>query len=75
MRLIRFGEKGKEIPGLWKNGNIVNLRDHFPDIPDIGERFFGKGGWKKLQISMNPGQAMDVRLGAPIASPSKIICL
>ena len=75
MRLIRFGEKDKEIPGLWKNGNIVNLRSHFPDIPDIGERFFREGWLKKIADITDPGQAMSVRLGAPIASPSKIICL
>jgi 2-keto-4-pentenoate hydratase/2-oxohepta-3-ene-1,7-dioic acid hydratase in catechol pathway len=75
MRLIRFGEKGKEIPGLWKNGNIVNLRDHFSDIPDIGERFFREGWLEKITDINDPGQAITVRMGAPIASPSKIICL
>jgi len=36
LRLIRFGELGKEQPGLMKNGAIVDLRELFPEIPDIG---------------------------------------
>jgi len=36
LRLIRFGELGKERPGLMKNGAIVDLRELFPEIPDIG---------------------------------------
>jgi len=75
MKLIRFGEKGKEIPGLWKDGRIVNLQTHFPNIPDIGQPFFQDGWLEKIAKIDDPGQEMTVRLGAPIAAPSKIICL
>ena len=43
MRLIRFGEKGRETPGLWKDGKIVDLRAKYPEIPDISEAFFRDG--------------------------------
>ena len=45
MKLIRFGAKGKERPGLLnKNNTIVDLKRLFPEIPDIGEEFF-RNGW------------------------------
>jgi 2,4-diketo-3-deoxy-L-fuconate hydrolase len=75
MRLIRFGEKGKERPGLLKEGRIVDLRKHFPDMPDIGYHFF-RGGWlAKISRVTDEGMEMDVRLGSPVHWPSKIICI
>jgi len=75
MRLIRFGDAGMEKPGLLKAGRIVDLRKHFPDIPDIGEDFF-VGGWLKKTAALSaPGETMAVRLGPPVHRPSKIICL
>jgi 2-keto-4-pentenoate hydratase/2-oxohepta-3-ene-1,7-dioic acid hydratase in catechol pathway len=75
MRLIRFGEKGIERPGLLQSDGIVDLAAHFPDIPDIGEAFFGRGWMNRLAALNLPGQRFDGRLGAPVAKPSKIICL
>ena len=40
MKLIRFGEKGNEKPGLLKGDRVVDLTKIFTDIPDIGETFF-----------------------------------
>ncbi|WP_373499720.1 fumarylacetoacetate hydrolase family protein [Desulfococcus sp.] len=75
MRLIRFGEHGRERPGLLKAGGIVDLRACFPDIPDIGEDFFA-GGWAARAAGItDPGQPTAARLGPPIRRPSKIICL
>jgi 2-keto-4-pentenoate hydratase/2-oxohepta-3-ene-1,7-dioic acid hydratase in catechol pathway len=75
MRLIRFGTAGREKPGLWQAGKIVDLRGIFPDIPDIGERFFSDGWLRRIEKIKDPGQKLDVRLGCPINRPSKIICL
>jgi len=75
MRLIRFGEKGNERPGLLKTGRIVDLRKHFPDIPDIGWPFFRDGWLAAVGRVTDPGVEMDVRLGCPVHRPSKIICL
>lgn len=75
MRLIRFGEKGFERPGLWRDGRIVDLRVHWPDIPDIGEAFFREGWLTKVARLEDPGRRLDVRLGSPVFRPSKIICL
>lgn len=75
MRLIRYGEKGKEMPGLLKDGKIVDLKRIFPEIPDISETFFRDGWMEKLAEVSDSGQEMDVRLGCPILRPSKLICL
>ena len=75
MRLIRFGAAGREKPGLWQAGKIVDLRAIFPEIPDVGERFFTEGWLQRIDKIKDPGQALDVRLGCPISRPSKIICL
>jgi 2-keto-4-pentenoate hydratase/2-oxohepta-3-ene-1,7-dioic acid hydratase in catechol pathway len=75
MKLVRFGEKGKEKPGLYKDGNIVDLRKLFPEIPDIGERFFRENWLEKIAGVEEPGQKIKDRIGCPIHKPSKIICL
>ncbi|MGE5256213.1 MAG: fumarylacetoacetate hydrolase family protein [Hyphomicrobiales bacterium] len=75
MRLIRFGPRGQERPGLWKDGRIVDLSSHFPGIPDIGEEFFREGWIEKVARVQDPGSPREVRLGCPVARPTKIICL
>jgi 2,4-didehydro-3-deoxy-L-rhamnonate hydrolase len=75
MKLVRFGEKGKEKPGLWKDGNIVDLKKIFPEIPDIGEVFFRQNWPEKITEINDPGQTLKDRIGCPIYAPSKIICL
>lgn len=75
MRLVRFGQKGKEKPGLWKAGNIVDLTKIFPRIPDIGEAFFQEDWLAKVSRVTDPGQKSQERLGCPVVRPSKIICL
>jgi 2-keto-4-pentenoate hydratase/2-oxohepta-3-ene-1,7-dioic acid hydratase in catechol pathway len=75
MRLVRFGPRGQEKPGIWRDGRIVDLRHFFPDIPDIGEPFFRDGWLERIAGIDDPGAAMDARLGCPVVRPSKIICL
>jgi 2-keto-4-pentenoate hydratase/2-oxohepta-3-ene-1,7-dioic acid hydratase in catechol pathway len=60
---------------LWKDGRIVDLRRHFPEMPDIGESFFRDGWLAKAAGVADEGRTMDVRLGPPVARPSKLICL
>jgi 2-keto-4-pentenoate hydratase/2-oxohepta-3-ene-1,7-dioic acid hydratase in catechol pathway len=75
MKLVRFGKKGKEKPGLWKDGNIVDLKKKFPEIPDIGEMFFRENWPEKIADINDSGQIIKDRIGCPIHAPSKIICL
>ena len=75
MRLVRFGEIGKEKPGIEKDSKIVDLRSIFPNIPDIGEDFFREGWLDKISGVSESGIKMETRIGAPVSRPSKIICL
>lgn len=75
MRLIRYGAPGSEQPGIWKDGRIVNLRNHFPEMPDIGETFFRDGWLEKARGIADEGETRDFRLGPPVHRPGKIICL
>ena len=59
MRLIRFGEKGSERPGLLKEGRIVDLWKHFPEMPDIGWHFFHDGWLTKVSQVIDEGLEMD----------------
>jgi 2-keto-4-pentenoate hydratase/2-oxohepta-3-ene-1,7-dioic acid hydratase in catechol pathway len=78
MRLIRFGEPGKEKPGV-----IINEKryDVSAAVKEYDEEFFGSGGVEKLKdyITKNHDNLVpvsdDVRLGAPLARPSKLICV
>lgn len=77
MKLIRFGEIGKEKPGV-----IINEKryDVSSIVSDYNEAFFENDGLEKLKNSLNnnpelPEVDKNIRLGSPLARPSKIICI
>jgi len=79
MKLIRFGPPGAERPGVQlPDGRRIDA-SAFGE--DYDERFFGGDGlsrlarWVSSEGTNAPVVASDVRLGAPIARPSKIICV
>lgn len=79
MKLIRFGALGKEIPGVQlQEGTRLDVSQF---IQDYDEAFFGTGGIEKLKVWLEknkdhcPKVSDTVRLGAPMARPSKIICV
>lgn len=81
MKLVRFGEKGKERPGVWMgDGRILDVRALAFHIEDFNEHFFAHYGLEQLKLLLDdPGakfiEASEVRLGAPMARPSKVICV
>ena len=81
MRLVRFGEKGKERPGVWMgDGRILDVRAVAFHIEDYNENFFANHGLEQLKLLLEDSSAKFVdaeglRLGAPVAQPSKIICV
>lgn len=81
MKLVRFGEKGKERPGVWMDdGRILDVRELAFHIEDFDGHFFANHGLAQLTALLkDPGaryvDAEGVRLGPPIARPSKIICV
>ena len=77
MKLIRFGEPGKEKPGVIIGEKRFDLSSI---IADYNETFFENNGLQKLKTALTgapPFPEVDaaVRLGAPVARPSKIICI
>src|SRR5215468_9974901 len=76
MKLIRFGDAGQERPGLLLDGG--RRIDASALGEDYDERFFGGGGLQRLRAWLDrdgAGAPADARLGAPIARPSKIVCI
>lgn len=75
MKLVRFGAPGSEKPGLWHNGSVLDVSAW---IADYDEKFFANDGLKQLQqllANETLPQLHEVRLGCPVASPSKIVCI
>ncbi|MDC3178957.1 fumarylacetoacetate hydrolase family protein [Flavobacteriales bacterium] len=79
MKLIRFGEKNKEKPGI----QLVDDQriDVSSFIDDYDENFFYKIGIKKLRNWLNKNKEKcpiidnNIRIGPPISRPSKIVCV
>ena len=79
MKLIRFGEPGRERPGLiLTDGRRI---DASAAVRDYEEEFFGGDGlarlatWVSQHGASAPAVSDEVRLGPPIARPSKIVCV
>jgi len=78
MKLIRFGEKGKERSGvILPDGRMVEIPVEFGNY---GEVFFESGGLSRLSewLVSDPVFTeipVGVRLGSPVQRPSKIICV
>ncbi|RLA21361.1 MAG: 2-hydroxyhepta-2,4-diene-1,7-dioate isomerase [Gammaproteobacteria bacterium] len=76
MKLVRYGEKGKEAPGILSaRGDIHSLQSI---VDDICPAFLSAGGLERLSsldIDKLPVVAGDPRLGSPISSVGKIIAV
>ena len=77
MKLIRFGEAGKEKPGVLVGEKRVDVSSLFADYD---EAFFENDGLEKLKAALENGVVFpevdpSIRLGSPVARPSKIICI
>jgi 2,4-didehydro-3-deoxy-L-rhamnonate hydrolase len=78
MKLLRFGEPGKEKPGIMIDETIFDVSSFGEDF---GETFFGSDGIKRLSQWLASNQSglpkvnTGVRFGSPFTRPSKIICV
>src|SRR6266704_108182 len=77
MKLIRFGEAGRERPGLIVDGGRRIDVSGFG--ADYDEAFFGSVGLERLARWLakenQPTVPDGVRLGPPLVRPSKIVCV
>ncbi|HVZ25767.1 MAG TPA: fumarylacetoacetate hydrolase family protein [Sediminibacterium sp.] len=78
MKLIRFGEPGKEKPGIQRNDRLYDVSGF---IQDYDAAFFENGGLPHLNWMIEqhkdhlPELPAGTRLGCPVANPSKILCV
>ena len=76
MKLVRYGEPGKEKPGILIGEDIFDVSAH---VNEYNENFFGGDGLAELKKKVEGGWLekveQPIRLGAPLARPSKIICV
>ncbi len=78
MKLIRYGELNHEKTGVELDGKYY---DTSALGEDYNERFFETGGLERLKafLDKNTGSLTEIpagmRLGSPIARPSKIVCI
>src|ERR1700683_3616654 len=80
MRLIRFGEPGRELPGIMTpSGARKDLSAHFRDWD---RAFFNSDGLQNLrqladrgEIDSQPDVPKSARWGPPVARPGKIVCI
>jgi len=79
MRLIRFGEAGRERPGILDSGGRRLDVSAFGE--DWDEDFFATDGLRRLEVWLEehadlcPVVDEGVRLGPCVARPSKIVCI
>ncbi len=85
MKLVRFGPRGKERPGIWidepkSEPMILDIRRMAYDIEDYDARFFAGNGVSRVAcLLQEPDRTLipagGIRLGAPVACSGSIICL
>jgi 2,4-didehydro-3-deoxy-L-rhamnonate hydrolase len=78
MKLIRFGNTAEEKPGIVIDDVYYDVSGA---VKDYDEDFFGSGGLGRLEKVLNekkgtlPKVGKNIRLGSPVARPSKIVCI
>lgn len=78
MKLCRFGDTGKEKPGIFVDGTTFDVSSFGEDI---GEQFFATDGLTRLKKWFDenhtrlPKVAAGTRFGPCVQRPSKIICV
>ncbi len=78
MRLARLGPRGSEIPAVVVDQTYFDLR---PVIEDIGPTALADGGLERVRAAVELGSvtpvpgASELRVGAPVSRPGKVVCI
>lgn len=78
MKFARLGEAGHEIPVVIDGDRVLDLR---PITSDVDGGFLENDPVQRTQAAIDAGElseldgAADLRIGAPIARPSAVICI
>ena len=79
MKLIRFGNRGAEKPGVEIAEGV--RKDCSALFDDWDSAFFAKDGLRRLKGTLDshaeslPAVPAGVRLGSPVARPGKVVCI
>ena len=79
MKLLRIGEFGSEIPCVAIDGS-TDVFDARPVANDFDPEFFSNNGLSELRTSISKNKLDRIplagqRIGAPLRSPGKIVCI
>ncbi len=77
MRLLRIGEPGVERPAVERDGRWLDARTV---TADFDGSFLADGGIERLRAALDQDRLPelprdDVRIGAPVARPGKVVCI
>ena len=76
MRLLRVGTPGSELPAVEHEGSRFDVSAH---VGDYDGAFWASDGLARVSDAVRagglPAVGDDVRLGPPIARPSKVVCI
>ncbi|MEE9270342.1 MAG: fumarylacetoacetate hydrolase family protein [Candidatus Krumholzibacteria bacterium] len=84
MKIVSFGPKGHEKPGVITGDRVIDLVAANPAIPSTVRKILEVGALPRLETVLKKKSALpakcfkrlkDVRLGPPVTDPSKIICV
>jgi 2-keto-4-pentenoate hydratase/2-oxohepta-3-ene-1,7-dioic acid hydratase in catechol pathway len=84
MKLVSFGPKGQEKPGVVAGDAVVDLLAADPSLPENIRRILADDALDAVRRIADDAAALpddckhalgDVRLGPPVTAPSKIVCL
>ncbi|MEL6700513.1 MAG: fumarylacetoacetate hydrolase family protein [Pseudomonadota bacterium] len=75
MKLVRYGDKGREKPGIMVDGMLHDLSAHVPDIADEVLTSAGLEHLRSLDPESLPVVDGDPRIGACVGNIGKFLCI
>ena len=84
MKIVSFGPKGEEKPGVVYRDKILDLVAANASIPTTVRRILEVGALSRVEAVLNKADSLpakcfkpasQVRLGPPVTDPTKIICI
>jgi 2-keto-4-pentenoate hydratase/2-oxohepta-3-ene-1,7-dioic acid hydratase in catechol pathway len=84
MRIVSFGPRGHERPGVVYRDRVIDLISADPALPATVRKILEEGAVERVRRVIEIAESLapscfkqldEVRLGPPITDPSKIICL
>ncbi len=76
MKLVRYGERGAELPGVIdKDGGLRSLADHIPDVAGSVLEPESLARLARVDARTLPLVSPDVRIGPCVGNVGKIVCI